>query len=45
MSAYLVDIAALEQRVDNVNECGRSILQERLGLLRRKAEELTIVIG
>ena len=45
MSAYLIDIAASEQRVDNVNELGRSILQERLGLLRRKAEELAMVIG
>ena len=45
MSAYLIDIAALEQRVDNVNELGCRILQERLGLLRRKAEELAMVIG
>jgi hypothetical protein len=40
MSAYLDDIAAVEQRVDTVNEVGCSILQERLRLLRRKAEEL-----
>jgi hypothetical protein len=45
MSAYLIDIAAVEQRVDNVNELGCRILQERLGLLRRKAEELAMVIG
>ena len=45
MSAYLIDIAAVEQRLDNVNESGCRILQERLGLLRRKAEELAMVIG
>jgi hypothetical protein len=45
MSAYLVDIAALEQRADNVNDLGHSILHERLGLLRRKVEELAMIIG
>ena len=45
LSAYLVDIASMEQRDDNVDELGRSILRERLGLLRRKAEELAMVIG
>ena len=45
LSAYLEDIASMEQRDDNVDELGRSILQERLGLLRRKAEELAMVIG
>ena len=45
MSAYLVDIAAVEQRVHHVTGKARSILQERLGLLRRKAEELAAVMG
>jgi hypothetical protein len=38
--AYLDDIAAVEQRVDTVSEKGCRILQERLTLLRRKAEVL-----
>ena len=45
MSAYLVDIAAVEQRVHHVTGKGGSILQERLRLLRRKAEELAAVMG
>ena len=40
MRAYLDDIAAVEQRVDTVSEKGCRILQERLTLLRRKAEVL-----
>ena len=45
MSEYLADIASMEQRDDNVGELGRSILQERVGLLRRKAEEFAMIIG
>ena len=40
MRAYLDDIAAVEQRVGTVCEKGCRILQERLTLLRRKAEVL-----
>jgi hypothetical protein len=44
LSAYLEDIASMEQRVDNVDELDRSILQLRLEFLRRKAKELAMVL-
>ena len=43
MSAYLVDITSVEQKIHDFSGKSRSILQERLGLLRRKAEELAAV--
>ena len=45
MSAYLVDITSVEQKIHDFSGKSRSILQERLRLLRRKAEELAAVTG
>ena len=45
MSAYLVDIDAVEERVHHATGKEGSILQERLRLLRRKAGELAAVKG
>ena len=45
MRAYLVDIASVEQKIHDFSGKSRSILEERLRLLRRKAEELAAVTG
>ena len=35
----------MSEYLANVDELGRSILQESVGLLRRKAEEFAMIMG